>query len=159
MSLERYLDVLGLTDLRMHCPCQSVNRTAEDVFHDQDPPIRVPVTECNEWVASLVPHVSLGAAVFALFAVYTCHYLLCVVRPPKVVCSDPAKVKWLEENCPVFFQSYWPTAWAPQAHMQTIVRAVVQRYHALKLYRRRSGLKCVHVCGLQGSGTFVLASS
>ncbi|KAL5493886.1 hypothetical protein EMCRGX_G015121 [Ephydatia muelleri] len=140
MSLERYLDVLGLTDLRMHCPCQLVNRTAEDVFHDQDPPIRVPVTECNEWVASLVPHVSLGVAVFALFAVYTCHYLLCVVRPPKVVCSDPAKVKWLEENCPVFFQSYWPTAWAPQAHMQTIVRAVVQRYHALKLYRRRENV-------------------
>ncbi|KAL5493878.1 hypothetical protein EMCRGX_G015112 [Ephydatia muelleri] len=138
MGFETDLDViLALAHLPIHRLCQFMNQTAEGVFHDQDPPIRVPVTECNEWVASLVPHVSLGAAVFALLVVYTCHYLLCVVRPPKVVCSDPAKVKWLEEHCPVFFQSYWPTAWAPQAHMQTILRAVVQTRHALKLHRRR----------------------
>lgn len=138
MGFETDLDVIfALAHLPIHRLCQFVNQTAEGMFHDQDPPIRLPVTDCKEWVTFFVPHVSLGAAVIALFAVYTCHYLLYVVRPPRVVCSDLAKVKWLEAHCPVFFERYWPTAWAPQAHMQTILRAVVQMRHALKLHRRR----------------------
>ena len=147
MGFETDLDVIfALAHLPIHRLCQFVNQTAEGMFHDQDPPIRLPVTDCKEWVTFFVPHVSLGAAVIALFAVYTCHYLLYVVRPPRVVCSDLAKVKWLEAHCPVFFERYWPTAWAPQAHMQTILRAVVQMRHALKLHRRRLGERISHTC-------------
>ena len=139
MGLETDLDViLALAHLPIQRLCQFVNQTAQEVFDDA-PPIRVPVTECNEWVTFFIPHVSMGAMVLALLAVYACHYLLTVVHTPKVVCSDPARVSWLKDHCPVFFEAYWPTAWAPQAHMQTILRAVVQKLYALKLHRRRLG--------------------
>lgn len=137
MGLEIDLDVfLALAHLPIHRLCQFVNQTAGDVFHD-DPPIRVPLTECNEWVVSFIPHVSFGAVFLALLAAYACYYLVSVVHCPKVVCSDPAKVSWLKEHCPVFFERYWPTVWAPQAHMQTILRTIVQKRHAVKLQRRR----------------------
>ena len=139
MGWETDLDViLALAHLPIHRLCLFVNQTAENVFDDA-PPIRVPVTECNEWVTFFIPHVSLGAALLALLALYVCHYVLSVVRAPRVVCSDPARVKWLKEHCPAFFEVYWPTPWAPQAHLQTVLRTVVQKLHPLKLPRRRLG--------------------
>ena len=47
---------------------------------------------------------------------------------PEVYCCDEGKRKALKDYCPILFEPYYPTIWAPQAHMQSIGRAVVQTF-------------------------------
>ncbi len=71
-------------------------------------------------------------ASFLLLVLMTSLYLLYyrrrVVGKPRVVCSDPDKLLMLKKECPALFEEFWPTPWASQAHMQTVIRVAIQTF-------------------------------
>lgn len=75
----------------------------------------------------------------ALLVCYVLYYRKYVAAAPEVICSSQARKRELEEHCPVLFQTFYPTMWAPLAHMQTIGRAILQTYP--RHPRRRSNSK------------------
>ena len=56
------------------------------------------------------------------------YYHCVIVGAPKVVCSDPHRLDSLIKHCPVFFEKYRPTIWAPLSYMQTIIRVALQTF-------------------------------
>ncbi len=89
----------------------------------------VPVVEgCIPWLCCL--SISL-----MILAVYMMYYKYQMVRKPKITCHDPRRMKELKKHCPVFFEKYLLTPWAPNAYMQTIIRVAVQTFP--KKNRRR----------------------
>ena len=84
--------------------------------------------DCNRLVESCLPKALLLFSLAALLTLYYIYYRVCVVSVPKVVCADERRLEVLRKHCPVFFEEFWPTIWAPQAHMQTIIRVAVQTF-------------------------------
>lgn len=71
----------------------------------------------------------LVAVVFGLVLLcYLIYYRRHIAGRPEVICSDPDRRRLLEERCPALFQTFYPTIWAPQAHMQTVGRALLQTH-------------------------------
>lgn len=68
---------------------------------------------------------------------YVSYYRRRLAGRPEVICRDPERRKVLEEHCPALFQTFHPTIWAPQAHMQTVGRAVLQTFRVPEHPRRR----------------------
>ena len=63
-----------------------------------------------------------------LLACYVVYYRRYVAGRPELVCCDPERKKLLEERCPILSQTYFPTIWAPQAHLQSVGRHLLQTY-------------------------------
>ena len=68
----------------------------------------------------------LAMCVIGLLCLYAIYYYVFCVGRPRVVCSDRRTLRALRRHCPALFEPYWPTAWAPQAHMQTVLREAIQ---------------------------------
>lgn len=82
----------------------------------------VPVVEsCIPWLCLL----SIG---LMMLAVYTYYYQYVMVQKPKITCHNNRRMKELKKYCPVFFERYRLTPWAPNAYMQTIIRVLVQTF-------------------------------
>ena len=62
-----------------------------------------------------------------LIVIYVLYYLMMVVGKPKVICSGNRLKEAIIEYCPILFECYWPTVWAFNNHVMTIVRAKCQR--------------------------------
>ncbi len=69
-----------------------------------------------------------------LLLLYSAYYQYVMVKKPKVVCHDPGRMEDLKKHCPVFFEKYRLTPWAPNAYMQTIFRGIFQ---SLPAHERR----------------------
>ena len=90
---------------------------------------------CVEERPVIVPLIVLLTVGLASLVFYLVYYREKVVAKPRVVCSDPDKLKVLRRECPALLEEFWPTVWAPQAHMQTIIRVAIQTFP--KSERRR----------------------
>lgn len=86
-------------------------------------------------VESCLPWLIFATLSVVCLSVYLLYYQCVVVGKPKVVCHDTARLQALARHCPVFFEKYHPTVWAPHAYMQTIVRVAIQTFP--KQERRR----------------------
>jgi len=86
-------------------------------------------------IETYIPWLALGAVIFSVLTLYVLYYQCVIVGRPKVVCS-PTRHESLIKHCPVFFEKYYPTIWAPLSYMQTIIRVALQTFPAEK--RRRS---------------------
>ena len=95
--------------------------------------------ECSELarLEYVLPRAALAVCSVGLLVLYAIYYYVFVVGPPRVVCCDAGKLRALRTHCPALFESYWPTVWAPQAHVQTILRVLTQRPPRHKGNRRR----------------------
>ena len=62
-----------------------------------------------------------------LLVIYITYYLMMVVAKPKVICSGKRLKEAIVEYCPILFECYWPTVWAFNNHLMTIIRARWQR--------------------------------
>ncbi len=69
-----------------------------------------------------------------LLLLYSAYYQYVMVKKPKVVCHDPGRMEDLKKHCPVLFEKYRLTPWAPNAYMQTILRGIFQ---SLPAHERR----------------------
>lgn len=58
---------------------------------------------------------------------YLIYYLMIVVAKPKVICGGKRLKDAIVEHCPIFFECYWPSPWAFNSHLMTILRARWQR--------------------------------
>ena len=58
-----------------------------------------------------------------------------VVAKPKVICSGKRLKEAIVEYCPIFFECYWPTVWAFNNHLMTIIRARWQRFPEIQYER------------------------
>lgn len=90
---------------------------------------------CQQLVEFVLPKVVLLLSLAVLLLVYYLYYRLCVVSVPRVVCADERRLRALKKHCPAFFEEYWPTIWAPQAHMQTVIRVAIQTFPKSKRKR------------------------
>eukprot|EP00731_Ephydatia_muelleri_P009626 Em0005g212a len=72
----------------------------------------------------------------ALLAAFVAYYLLAVVKKPKVVGGNGELRALYEQHCPSLWESYWPTFWALNAHVSSIVRAFIQRHPPNISYER-----------------------
>ena len=70
-----------------------------------------------------------------LILIYISYYLMMVVAKPKVVCSGKRLKEAIVECCPIFFECYWPTVWAFNNHLMTIIRARWQRFPEIQYER------------------------
>lgn len=134
--MEDYLplDILALPMVRLEQLCYLVNETISSTSQELLPTSSIIHLNCSRVVGLYIP-ATLVTAIFAILLVsYMLYYKYCVVAPPKVVCSEQRK-KALMKHCPVFFKEFRPTIWAPQAHMQTVIRVALQTFP--KFERRR----------------------
>ncbi len=82
----------------------------------------VPVVEiCIPWLCLL-------CAGLTILVVYIAYYQYAMLHKPRITCHDPQRMKDIMKHCPVFFEKYCVTPWAPNAYMQTIVRVVIQTF-------------------------------
>lgn len=109
--------------------CTVLNQTTNEIFESPLP------HDCPTLVHFYLPRLALGAALSVVFLLYLLYYRLAIVARPSVVCSDPDRLAVLRRHCPVFFEEFWPTVWAVQAHMQSIIRVAIQTFPRSK--RRR----------------------
>ena len=109
--------------------CTVLNQTTNEIFES---PLQ---HDCPTLVHFYLPRLALGAALAAVLLLYLLYYRLAIVARPSVVCSDPDRLAVLRRHCPVFFEEFWPTVWAVQAHMQSIIRVAIQTFPRSK--RRR----------------------
>ena len=109
--------------------CTVLNQTTNEIFASPLP------HDCPTLVHFYLPRLALAAALTAVFLLYLLYYRLAIVARPIVVCSDPDRLAALRTHCPVFFEEFWPTVWAAQAHMQSVIRAAIQFFPRSK--RRR----------------------
>ncbi|KAK7091641.1 phospholipase ABHD3-like isoform X2 [Littorina saxatilis] len=65
---------------------------------------------------------------FAVGSLYAAYYLCVVVKRPQIACGDKRLQKLIERHCPVAREYYWPTWWCFQAHVMTLLRALVQSW-------------------------------
>lgn len=86
-------------------------------------------------VESCIPWLFTATLIVTFLSVYLVYYQWVIVGKPKVVCHDTARMHALSKHCPVFFEKYRPTLWAPHAYMQTIFRVAIQTFP--KQERRR----------------------
>ena len=70
-----------------------------------------------------------------LIVIYILYYLMIVVAKPKVICSGKRLKEAIVEYCPIFFEYYWPTVWAFNNHLITLITAKCQ--HAPHIEYRR----------------------
>lgn len=90
---------------------------------------------CQQLVVFYFPKALLLLSLAIILVAYYIYYWLCVVSVPRVVCADERRLKALREHCPAFFEEFWPTIWAPQAHMQTVIRVAIQTFPKSKRKR------------------------
>ena len=86
-------------------------------------------------VESYLPWLIIATLTVSFLSLYLVYYQCVIVGKPKVVCHDKARMQALTKHCPVFFEKYRPTLWAPHAYMQTIFRVAIQTFP--KQERRR----------------------
>ena len=67
--------------------------------------------------------------------VYLLYYLKVVVHKPRVMSSSSDLRELLVKECPTLNRKYWPLLWGPQAHMQTVLRVLLQSYPRVKSRR------------------------
>ena len=79
----------------------------------------------------------------ALIVIYVLYYLMMVVGKPKVMCSGNRLKEAVIEYCPILFECYWPTVWAFNNHLMTIVRAKCQRIPDIQYDRCSVLTKCI----------------
>ncbi len=94
---------------------------------------------CDDVVPVLevcIPWLCLFTISLSLLLLYSAYYQYVMVKKPKVVCHDPGRMAALKKHCPVFFEKYRLTPWAPNAYMQSIIRVAIQTFP--KEERRRS---------------------
>ena len=127
--------------------CQLINRTiatksveylprqASDLLSLSTPSGLTEGLNCDQLVSVYLPRALLLLSLALLLTLYYVYYRVCVVSVPRVVCTDERKLAALKKHCPVFFEEFWPTFWAPQAHMQTIIRVAVQTFPKSKRTR------------------------
>ena len=127
--------------------CQLINRTiatksveylprqASDLLSLSTPSGLVVGLNCDQLVAIYLPRALLFLSLAILLTLYYVYYRVYVVSVPRVVCADERKLSALKKHCPVFFEEFWPTFWAPQAHMQTVIRVVIQTFPKSKRTR------------------------
>ena len=87
--------------------------------------LEIPVFHCS--------HVLSTATLF--LALYFLYYLLFTVNKPRVAGARGKFHSMLMESCPTLSAYYWPTFWAFNCHLNTIVRFVLQRPPSIT-YRR-----------------------
>ena len=90
---------------------------------------------CDQLVAVYLSKALLFLSLAILLTIYYVYYRTYVVSVPRVVCADEKRLAALKKHCPVFFEEFWPTFWAPQAHMQTVIRVVIQTFPKSKRER------------------------
>ncbi|RUS81417.1 hypothetical protein EGW08_010801 [Elysia chlorotica] len=61
-----------------------------------------------------------------LFILYIAYYLLFVVKYPVIACGDSKYKQFLEDHCPIAKEKFWPTWWAFEGRVQTLLRALIQ---------------------------------
>ena len=88
-------------------------------------------------LAQLLPRVAIGACVLGLICVYILYYILFNVKRPRVICCDAQRLRALERHCPALFELYWPTFWAMQGHIQSIVRLLTQQAPSVESFEGR----------------------
>ena len=83
------------------------------------------------WRESYPANMSMTATVSVLVllsaALFTLYYLLRVVNMPRVIGGGTKLRKHILSYCPILSQYYYPTPWAFNRHLSTIVRALLQR--------------------------------
>lgn len=120
--------------------CQLINKTILSPTHKlltdtSYNPLELSCDNLVPVVESCLPWCLVTALVVSIVSLYLVYYQCAVVGKPKVVCHDANRMQALTERCPVLFEEYRPTLWAPHAYMQTIVRVAIQTFP--KLNRRR----------------------
>ena len=127
--------------------CQLINRTiatksveylprqASDLLSLSTPSGLAVGLDCDQLVAVYLPKALLFLSLAILVILYYVYYRVCVVSVPRVVCTDKRRLNALKKHCPVFFEEFWPTFWAPQAHMQTVIRVAIQTFPKSKRTR------------------------
>ncbi|XP_071494913.1 protein ABHD1-like [Diadema antillarum] len=81
----------------------------------------------SNWLASTVC-VGLGA-------IYTAYYLRYVVQKPVLACGNPKLKSFLTTHLPLLSHSYWPTFWAFDTHLQTVIHSLFQYFTPKHNYR------------------------
>ena len=119
------LDILALPVVHLEQLCHLVNETitSQELLSTSS----AVHLDCSRVVGFYVPLSLLATLLVVLLTCYMFHYRYCVVARPKVVCSEQRR-EMLMKHCPVFFKEFCPTIWAPQAHMQTVIRVALQTF-------------------------------
>ena len=122
--------------------CRLINKTilstTSDLLPVQTAHLKELELSCDSLVPvveSYAPWIFLSLLCLSLLLIYMVYYHCVVVSKPKVVCHDPTHMEALTKYCPVLFEKYRPTPWAPHAYMQTIIRVAAQTFP--KQERRR----------------------
>ena len=79
--------------------------------------LQFPVLEGNRSLAALV----------LCLVLYLFYYIFFVVNKPKVVGGGCRFMKHLLAHCPSLNKYYWPTFWAFQHHLTTVLRVFLQK--------------------------------
>ena len=90
---------------------------------------------CDKLVEFVLPRALVLLSLAVLLFAYYAYYRRYVVSVPRVVCADEKRLKALKKHCPAFFEEFWPTVWAPQTHMQTVIRVAIQTFPKSKRKR------------------------
>jgi predicted alpha/beta-fold hydrolase len=90
-------------------------------------------------VYSQSPLMILPSLVGIATLVYVLFYLCLVVHRPRIVSSNIELKNALTRSCSTLRKRYWPLIWAPQKHMQTVLRVICQSYP--RVQRRRELFK------------------
>ncbi|XP_064382470.1 protein ABHD1-like [Halichondria panicea] len=106
---------------------------------------------CDDVVPVLevcIPWLCLFTISLSLLLLYSAYYQYVMVKKPKVVCHDPGRMAALKKHCPVFFEKYRLTPWAPNAYMQSIIRVAIQTFPKEERRRETVTMKSDdgHVC-------------
>ena len=67
---------------------------------------------------------------------YFIWYRISAVRKPRIHCKEGPLRTFITENCNILHHNYWPTWWAVNCHLCTVLRSLIQRCHKGVLYDR-----------------------
>ncbi|KAG8133517.1 hypothetical protein E2320_011290, partial [Naja naja] len=58
-------------------------------------------------------------------AAYVCYYLRTIAKKPQLITGNENFCQFLQDQCPVLTEIYYPTAWCWEGHLQTLLRPFI----------------------------------
>uniref|UniRef100_A0A2D4K2Q6 ABHD3 n=1 Tax=Micrurus paraensis TaxID=1970185 RepID=A0A2D4K2Q6_9SAUR len=58
-------------------------------------------------------------------AAYVCYYLRTIAKKPQLITGNENFCQFLQDQCPVLTEIYYPTVWCWEGHLQTLLRPFI----------------------------------
>ncbi|XP_027202041.2 phospholipase ABHD3-like [Dermatophagoides pteronyssinus] len=72
-----------------------------------------------------------------IITIFIGHYLCFIVKKPKLICRNVKFRNFLEKNCPIITEKYWPTIWCYQSMLMSTLSTAFRRLRAPNIQYKR----------------------